>query len=107
MSSLTSRLAGAGLGALLLIGIGGAGLAVAQTAEETPSTTETPAATTPAPDTGTPDIWHARQRGLRGPELPQEGRLRWRWRARPGAAPDPGPGLARSGADAGAVDGRR
>ena len=55
MSSFSSRLAGAGLGALLVIGIGGAGLAFAQTAEETPSTTESPATTAPAPDASTPD----------------------------------------------------
>jgi hypothetical protein len=57
MSSFTSRLAGAAFGALVVIGAGGAGLAFAQTAEETPSTTAPPAEApaTPAPDTADPD----------------------------------------------------
>jgi hypothetical protein len=54
-SVLTGRKQTTALGALLVIGLGGAGLAFAQTAEETPSTAETPAATSPAPDAATPD----------------------------------------------------
>jgi hypothetical protein len=54
MSNHRSRLAGALLGALLAFGIGGASFAFAQTATESPPTTDTPAAgdstTAPGPE---------------------------------------------------------
>ena len=66
MSTFGSRLAGAGLGALLVIGIGGAGLAYAQTAEETPSTTARPppAPTPRLPMPGPPPTRTAPRRAL-------------------------------------------
>jgi hypothetical protein len=48
MSQWKSRVIGATLGAIAAMGIGGAGLAFAQTADDSTTTTETPAPT-PAP----------------------------------------------------------
>jgi len=59
MSSIGSRLAGVGLGALFVIGLGGAGLAYAQTTgNSTPSTTSPSAATAPAAPGQDPNCPH-------------------------------------------------
>ena len=50
MNSIGSRLVGVGLGALFVVGLAGAGLAYAQTTEDsTPSTTSPPASAPAAP----------------------------------------------------------
>jgi len=59
MSSIGSRLAGVGLGALFVIGLGGAGLAYAQTTgNSTPSMTSPSAATAPAAPGQDPNCPH-------------------------------------------------
>ncbi|MGH9005134.1 MAG: hypothetical protein ACRDYV_18585 [Acidimicrobiia bacterium] len=91
MSSFRSRLAGVGLGALLAIGVGGAGLAYAQTTEETPSTTapDSPASDAPAAD---------------DPDCPEKAGGLGRGRGG-GRAPAPAPNQAPSGDPAPAADG--
>jgi len=48
MNTIGRKLAGVGLGALFVIGLGGAGLAYAQTADEGGTTTTAPSAEAPA-----------------------------------------------------------
>ena len=63
MNSIGSRLAGVGLGALFVVGLAGAGLAYAQTTDDsTPSTTSPPASAPAAPGED-PDC---PEKGMRG-----------------------------------------
>jgi hypothetical protein len=52
MNNLKARLAGATIGALIAIGVGGAGMAMAQTADDS-TTTTTPPATSTTPEVTT------------------------------------------------------
>ena len=63
MNSIGKKLAGVGLGALFVIGLGGAGLAYAQTADDSTTTTTSPSATTPAAPGEDPDCPHDGVRG--------------------------------------------
>jgi len=65
MSTIGRRLAGVGLGALVVVGLGGAGLAYAQTTDNsTPSTTSPPATAPATPDNRDPA--HCPHDGMRG-----------------------------------------
>ena len=64
MNSIGKRLAGVGLGALFAVGLCGAGLAYAQTTDDsTPSTTSPPASSAPAAPGQDPDCPHGRGGG--------------------------------------------
>jgi hypothetical protein len=67
MKSIGSRLAGAGLGALFVVGLAGAGLAYAQTTDDSTTTTTGPEATAPASPGQDPNCPHDGMRGGRGP----------------------------------------
>ena len=64
MNSIGSRLAGAGLGALFVVGLAGAGLAYAQTTEDSTPSTTSPPASAPAAPAEDPDC---PEKGMRGP----------------------------------------
>jgi hypothetical protein len=63
MDSIGSRLAAVGLGALFVVGLAGAGLAYAQTTDDSTTSTTSPAATAPASPSQDPNCPHD---GLRG-----------------------------------------
>ena len=63
MNSIGSRLAGIGLGALFVVGLAGAGLAYAQTTDDSPPSTTSPPSSAPAAPSGDPDC---PEKGLRG-----------------------------------------
>ena len=76
MNSIGKKLAGVGLGALFVIGLGGAGLAYAQTDDSTTTTTG-PSATAPASPSEDPDCPHKNGRGG-GADAGSLDRLRFR-----------------------------
>jgi hypothetical protein len=63
MSSIGRRLAGAGLGALFVVGLGSAGLAYAQTTDDSTPSTTSPPASAPASPNQDPNCPHMGSRG--------------------------------------------